>query len=410
MPVFAYRGLTAAGRAVQGVVDADSAKGARVRLRRDGIFPTEVAEERTAAPEATSGGTSGFSLRRGPRMSSNDLALVSRQLSTLLAAGVPVVEALAAIGDQSDRPVVTQVLSHVRDRVTQGTPLADAFADYPTIFPEIYVGMVRAGEAAGALDLVLERLATYTEAQTRLNAKMRNALAYPVLMTLVSGGIVAFLLGFVVPRVTRIFADQKQTLPFLTRLLLGISNTVSAYWWVIAILLLGGTLWFLAARRRPAWRLWFDRQLLTLPVIGPVMTRIAIARGARTLATLLGNGIPLLQALDVAAGVAGNRALAAAIEDARTAVREGQSLAMPLRQSGLVPSLVTHMIAVGERSGELEAMLGKVADAYEAEVESLLGTLTAVLEPITIVVMGGVVLFIVLAILLPIFEINALVR
>jgi general secretion pathway protein F len=321
-----------------------------------------------------------------------------------------VVEALAAVGDQSDRPVVTQVLSHVRDRVTQGTPLADAFADYPTIFPEIYVGMVRAGEAAGALDLVLDRLATYTEAQTRLNAKMRNALAYPVLMTVVSTGIVGFLLGFVVPRVTRIFADQKQALPFLTRLLLGVSNTVAAYWWVIALALLGGVLWFLAARRRPAWQLWFDRQLLTLPVIGPVMTRIAVARGARTLATLLGNGIPLLHALDVAAGVAGNAALAQAIQDARTAVREGQSLAAPLRESGIVPSLVTHMIAVGERSGELEAMLGKVADAYEAEVESLLGTLTAILEPITIVVMGGIVLFIVLAILLPIFEINALVR
>jgi len=408
--VFAYRGLNAAGRAVQGVVDADSAKGARVRLRRDGIFPTEVAEERTAAPTGAGAAGSAFALRRGPRMSPSELALVSRQLSTLLAAGVPVVEALAAVGEQSDRPVVTQVLSHVRDRVTQGTPLAEALADYPTIFPEIYVGMVRAGEAAGALDLVLERLATYTEAQSRLNAKMRNALAYPVLMTLVSSGIVAFLLGFVVPRVTRIFADQKQTLPLLTRVLLGVSNAVATYWWLLAILAIGGGLWLLAARRRPAWRLWFDRKLLTLPLIGPVMTRIAIARGARTLATLLGNGIPLLHALDVAAGVAGNSALAQAIEDARTAVREGQSLAAPLRQSGLVPPLVTHMIAVGERSGELEAMLGKVADAYEAEVESLLGTLTAVLEPITIVVMGGIVLFIVLAILLPIFEINALVR
>jgi len=410
LPVFAYRGLTAAGRAVQGVVDADSAKGARVRLRRDGIFPTEVAEERTAAPTGAGAAGSAFALRRGPRMSPSELALVSRQLSTLLAAGVPVVEALAAVGEQSDRPVVTQVLSHVRDRVTQGTPLAEALADYSTIFPEIYVGMVRAGEAAGALDLVLERLANYTEAQTRLNAKMRNALAYPVLMTLVSSGIVAFLLGFVVPRVTRIFADQKQTLPLLTRVLLGVSNAIATYWWLLAILAIGGVLWLLAARRRPAWRLWFDRQLLTLPLIGPVMTRIAIARGARTLATLLGNGIPLLHALDVAAGVAGNSALAQAIEDARTAVREGQSLAAPLRQSGLVPPLVTHMIAVGERSGELEAMLGKVADAYEAEVESLLGTLTAVLEPITIVVMGGIVLFIVLAILLPIFEINALVR
>jgi len=406
VPVFAYRGLTAAGRNVQGVVDADSAKGARVRLRRDGIFPTDVTEQQ----HAESSGTSAFTRRRGPRMSSAELALVSRQLSTLIGAGVPIVEALAAVGEQSERPVVSQVLSHVRDQVTQGSPLADALADYPAIFPELYIGMVRAGEAAGALDLVLERLATYTEAQTRLTAKMRNALAYPVLMTLVSTGIITFLLGFVVPRVTRIFADQKQTLPFLTRVLLGISNAIASSWWLIVLVLAGLVAWFIAARRRPTWRLWFDHKLLTLPVIGPIVTRIAVARFARTLATLLGNGIPLLAALEVASGVAGNRALAQAIDEARQAIREGQSIAAPLRQSGLVPPLVTHMIAVGERSGELEAMLGKVADSYEQEVESTLGTLTAILEPITIVVMGGIVLFIVLAILLPIFEINALVR
>jgi general secretion pathway protein F len=406
VPVFAYRGLTSSGRTVQGVVDADNAKSARVRLRRDGIFPTDVAEEHV---QPTSGG-GGLSFGRGPRMTPAELALVSRQLSTLLGAGVPVVEALAAVGEQSDRPVVTQVLSHVRDQVTQGSPLADALAGYPAIFPELYVGMVRAGETAGALDLVLERLATYTEAQNRLTSKLRNALAYPILMTIVSTGIVAFLLGFVVPRVTRIFADQKQTLPFLTRLLLGISDAIASSWWLIALVLAGLIAWFLAARRRPAWQLWFDRKLLTLPVIGPIATRIAVARFARTLATLLGNGIPLMAALEVASGVAGNRALAQAIDDARSAIREGQSIAAPLRQSGLVPPLVSHMIAVGERSGELEAMLGKVADGYEQEVESTLGTLTSVLEPITIVVMGGVVLFIVLAILLPIFEINALVR
>jgi len=405
VPVYAYRGLTAAGRNVQGVIDADSAKGARVRLRRDGIFPTDVAEEHAAASTA-----SGLSLRRGPRLTPVELALVSRQLSTLIGAGVPVVEALAAVGEQSDRPAVTQVLSHVRDQVTQGTPLADALAEYPAVFPDLYVGMVRAGEAAGALELVLERLATYTEAQTRLAAKVRNALAYPVLMTVVSTGIVGFLLGFVVPRVTRIFADQKQTLPLLTRILLGISEAVASSWWVFVLLAAGAVAWLLAARRRPAWRLWLDRRLLTMPVVGPIVTRVAVARFARTLATLLGNGIPLLAALEVASGVAGNRALQAAIDDARTAIREGQSVATPLRQSGLIPPLVTHMIAVGERSGELEAMLGKVADSYEQEVESTLGALTAVLEPATIVVMGGIVLFIVLAILLPIFEINALVR
>ena len=212
MAVFAYRGLTSDGRTVRGVVDADNARGARARLRRDGIFPTSIDEERDR----------GATVRvAGGRVRPGDLALVSRQLGTLVGAGMPVVEALGAVSEQTERPAMARVLSHVRDAVTQGQSLADALAAHPSVFPSLYVGMVRAGEAAGALDLVLDRLAGYTESQARIRAKVRGALAYPVLMTVVSLGIVAFLLGFVVPRVTRIFAEQKQTLPFLTRLLLG---------------------------------------------------------------------------------------------------------------------------------------------------------------------------------------------
>lgn len=403
MPVYAYRGLTPEGRSVRGVVDADSARGARARLRRDGVFPTEVVEERAAA------GRTGR-LGRQRRVAPADLALVSRQLGTLIGAGMPVVEALGAVTEQSGREGLARVLSHVRDRVTQGTALADALAEHPAVFPQVYVGMVRAGEAAGALDLVLDRLATYTEAQARLRAKMRGALAYPILMTAVSTAIVAFLLGFVVPRVTRIFAEQHQTLPLVTRALLGLSGAVADLWWAAALVLTLAGAVLAASLRRPGGRLWIDRRLLALPLVGPILTRIAVARFARTLSTLVANGIPLFPALDVAAEVTGNRALAAAVEQARTAIREGQSLAGPLRESGLFPPLVTHMIAVGERSGQLEAMLVKVADGYEQEAESTLATATAVLEPVLIIVMGSVVLFIVLAILLPIFEINALVR
>ena len=401
MAVFAYRGLTADGRAVRGVIDADSARGARMRLRRDGVFPTSIDEERAR----------GAAIRRpGGRVRPADLALVSRQLGTLVGAGMPVVEALGAVSEQTERPAMAGVLSHVRDQVTQGQSLADAMAAHPSVFPTLYVGMVRAGEAAGALDLVLDRLANYTESQARVRAKVRGALAYPVLMTAVSLGIVGFLLGFVVPRVTRIFAEQKQTLPLLTRILLGISNAVSDGWWLIVLLLAAATGTLLATLRRPAGRLWLDRKLLTMPVVGPVATRIAVARFARTLSTLLANGIALLPALDVAGEVTGNLALTEAVGQARAAIREGQGLAGPLKESGLFPPLLIHMIAVGERSGELESMLDKAAIAYEQEIEGTLTTATAVLEPILIVVMGGVVLFIVLAILLPIFEINALVR
>jgi general secretion pathway protein F len=270
--------------------------------------------------------------------------------------------------------------------------------------------MVRAGEAAGALDLVLDRLATYTESQSRLATRVRAALSYPILMSVVSAGIVTFLLAFVVPKVTKIFTEQKQELPVATRILLGISNGVAASWWVLLLLLVAAGFALNAALRRPASRLWLDRKLLALPIVGSLVTRIAVARFARTLGTLIENGIPLLAALDVAGGVTGHPAMAAAVEDARTAVREGQPLAAPLRQSGLFPPLLIHMIAVGERSGEVEAMLDKAADSYEQEVESSLATLTATLEPAMILVMGGVMLFIVLAILLPIFQINAMVH
>jgi len=401
MAVFAYRGLTSDGRTVRGVVDADSARGARARLRRDGIFPTSIDEERDR----------GATVRvAGGRVRPADLALVSRQLGTLVGAGMPVVEALGAVSEQTERPAMARVLSHVRDAVTQGQSLADALAAHPSVFPSLYVGMVRAGEAAGALDLVLDRLAGYTESQARIRAKVRGALAYPVLMTVVSLGIVAFLLGFVVPRVTRIFAEQKQTLPFLTRLLLGISNAVADGWWLIVLALAAATAALLVSLRSPEGRLRLDRRLLTMPLVGPVATRIAVARFSRTLSTLLANGIPLLPALDVAGEVTGNAALTEAVGRARTAIREGQGLAGPLRESGLFPPLLVHMVAVGERSGELESMLDKAAAAYEQEIEGTLSTATAVLEPLLIVVMGGIVLFIVLAILLPIFEINALVR
>lgn len=404
MPVFAYKGLNESGRNVQGVVDAESARGARSRLRRDGIYPTEVVEE-SAAPTGAA-----LSWRPNARVTSTDLALLSRQLSTLLSAGVPLVEALSAVGEQSERAATKRVLSHLRDAVSQGTALADAMQEHSKVFPELYVGMVRAGEAAGALDVVLERLATYTEAQTRLRARVRNALAYPLIMSAISAGIVVLMLAFVVPKVTRIFADQEQELPLPTRLLLGASNAMTEHWWLLLLGAAALAAGVVALLRRPEGRAWVDRKLLTVPLLGPILTKVAVARFSRTLATLLANGIPLLGSLELAGRVIGNEALREAVEEARTAIREGAGVAEPLRRSGLFPPLLTRMIAVGERSGDLEPMLSRVADAYDQDVENSLAGLTAVLEPVMILVMGGVMVFVVLAILLPIFEINSLVR
>ncbi|MFP6662939.1 MAG: type II secretion system inner membrane protein GspF [Deltaproteobacteria bacterium] len=400
MPVFAYQGLNDSGHKVNGIVEADSAKGARTKLRLQGVFPTEVEEGETEAKRARSGEA---------RITPTELALVSRQLATLMAARIPVVECLEAVGEQTDRPGVERILSHIRDAVTQGSALGDAMAEHPASFPPLFVGMVRAGEAAGALDLVLERLALYSESQVQLQARVRNALAYPVLMFTVAGGIVFFLLSFVVPKVTKIFANQHESLPLPTRFLLAISNSLAEWWWLVVALLASAIIAAMTALRRPGGRLWLDHKLLTLPVLGPLFTRIAVGRFSRTLATLLSGGIPLLEALELASNTSGNTALGAAVELARIGVREGGNLSELLRDTGLFPPLLVRMIAVGERSGELEPMLIRVADAYEQEVEGALATLTSILEPAMIVVMGGLVLFIVLAVLLPIFEINSLV-
>ncbi len=406
MPLYAYRGLDTGGRAVGGVVDAESPRGARQKLRRTGVFPIDLNEERRDAPRTARA----LTLTRADRVPAGELAAITRQFSTLVAAGLPLVEALGALTEQAERPALSRVLAQVRQQVTEGTSLADALAEHPRIFASLYINMVRAGEASGALHVVLARLADYTENQARLLGKVRSALTYPAIMLLLSAMILFFLLSYVVPKVTRIFQETHQQLPLPTRFLLGLSDFVASWWW--AILLLSAAVAAAVARwsRTAAGRERIDRWTLTVPYFGGLMRKLAVARFARTLSTLLASGIGLLPALDIVKSIVSNSVLTRAIEQARDAIREGQSIAPPLRESGLFPPLVVHMVAVGERSGQLESMLGKAADAYDDEVENAVVALTTILEPIIIVFMGGVVLFIVLAILLPIFELNRIVK
>lgn len=405
MPLYAYRGLDTAGRAVGGVVDADSARGARQKLRKTGVFPTTLDEERAATPRAAR-----IFAARAERVPAAELAAITRQFSTLVAAGLPLVEALGALSEQAERPALAKILAQVRQEVTEGSTLADALAKHPRIFASLYINMVRAGEVSGALHVVLERLADYTENQARLLGKVRSALTYPAIMMLLSSVILFFLLSYVVPKVTRIFQETHQQLPAPTRLLLGVSDFVAAWWWLILLVVAGATVGALRWARTEAGRERVDRWMLAIPYFGKLTQKLAVARFARTLATLLASGIGLLPALDIVKSIVDNTVLTRAIERARDAIREGQSIAPPLRESGLFPPLVVHMVAVGERSGQLEAMLGKAADAYDDEVENAVVALTTILEPIIIVFMGGVVLFIVLAILLPIFELNRMVK
>jgi len=415
MPVYAYKGLTNEGKAVAGVIDADSPKGARLKLRRTGVFPTDLAEERArrTAVAAAEPEPSRLQLNVGQlfeHITPQDLALMTRQLSTLVGAGLPLVECLSALIEQIDNARVKRTLSQVREQVVEGRAFAEALRDHPRVFSDLYVNMVRAGEASGALDVVLLRLAEYTESAAQLRSKVKTAMTYPILMASAGGTIMIFLLAFVVPKVTRIFAETKAALPLMTVILLALSNFLAQYWWVLVCGVIAAVIAVRVSVRTPAGRLRYDGYVLRFPYFGKLVKKVALARFSRTLSTLLSSGIPLLASLDIVKNVVNNAVLSEAIENARNSIREGQSIAPPLRKSGLFPPLVLHMVAVGEKSGELEEMLSRAADAYDNEVEASVAAMTSILEPVMILVMGAIVLFIVLAILLPIFELNDLVH
>jgi general secretion pathway protein F len=407
MPVFAYRGLAPNGRNVAGVIDADSARNARGKLRELGIFPTDLTEEESARGIATQWQWLP-SFRRG--IKPTELSLLTRQLSTLLGAGVQLTEALGTLGEQSERPHVKRILSQIRERVREGSSLADAFAVHPEIFNDLFIGMVRVGETAGALEPVLDRLADYGERQSEFIGKVRGALTYPIIMIVAGMLIMGVLVTYVIPQVATIFEQQNAVLPLMTRILIGLSNFLSNYWLLILIALVGAAAGIMFGLSTRAGRRFYDTWILRLPFIGPTMTRIACARFARTLATLLESGVQLVPALTAVKRVVSNGLLAEAVEHSRESIREGHGMGETLQRSGLFPPLLIEMIKIGERSGELEQMLHRVADNYEREVDSSLGQLTTLLGPLMTVMMGAVILIMMLSILQPILQLNQMMQ
>ncbi len=409
MPVFAYRGLDAGGRSVKGVVDADSARTARAKLRATGTYPTELNEESTAAEREVARKEWLPSLWRR-KMPASDLALLTRQLSALLGAGVQLVEALGALSEQSARAATKRMLSQVRERVREGSSLADALTAHRDVFSDLYIGMVRAGEQAAALEAVLDRLAEYSERQSDFVTKVRSALTYPIIMMCVGTAIMAFLVAYVVPQVATIFEQQHAALPLATKILISFSGMVTTYWLPIGLLIVALVAGFTGAMATPRGRRVYDTLILKLPYIGPTIIRIICARFARTLATLLASGVQLLPALDAVKGVVTNGLLKDAVEKSRESIREGHGMGETLAQSGLFPPLLIAMIRVGERSGELERMLERVADNYEREVSHSLSQMTTVLEPVMTLAMAAVIVFMMLAVLMPIFQLNQLMQ
>jgi len=402
MAVYEYVALDERGKRTRGIVDADSQQAARRRLREMGLHPTGVkeADETAAADRSVS---LGMKLRRPI---SAEVCLVTRQLSVLLEAGMQLVEALTCVLDQIDHPRLTKVVYDVRERVRQGATFADALAAHPKIFNDLYVNMVRAGEKSGALDIILGRLADFLEKQARLASRVKSASVYPVLMIVLGGLIVMFLMAVVVPRISEMFVRMNQQLPTVTRMLMTTSDFVRGQWYIITAVVVMGVVGVRRYISSESGRRVWHRTMLRLPLFGELALKMAVSRFARTLGTLLEGGLSMLGALTIVQALVRNAVLETAIEDTQEAVRSGQDLSGPLRRAEVFPPMLTHMVSLGERSGQLEKMLLKVADTYDEDVDTTVNTLVGLLEPAMIIIMGAIVGFIVLAVLLPIFNMS----
>lgn len=405
MPVYAFKGYNAAGKVVTGTRDADSPRTIKLALRRDGVFVTELRE---SSPAKKSKSRRGIELRMlTERISAMNLAIATRQLATLVHAGIPLVQSLTALIDQTEGDYFKSVWADVKQRVNEGAGFGDSLANYPKVFSGLYVNMVRAGETSGALDVVLTRLADFTESQAELRSKVFGAMFYPLMMVLMAGGVTSILFVFVIPKISKLFVSQKVALPLPTQVMIGLSTIARDYWFV-ALPVMVLTVWgFRRYINSESGRAWWDGFILRVPIFGPLIRMIAVTRFSRTLATLLGSGVPLLTAFDIVKNVVQNTRLSDVIETVRDAVKEGDSIAAPLQRSGEFPPIVTHMIAVGEKSGQLEEMLDNVARAYESQVDARLRAMTSILEPLMIIILGLVVAFIVFSILLPMLQISS---
>lgn len=409
MAVYTYKALNQKGRSIRGVVDAESVRHARSKLRHQGLYPVEVKES------SSKEGTRSITLQnvipsRGPRISVSQLSVITRQFATLVAAGMPLIEALKALGDQIDNPGIKTTFADVSDKVNEGWSLANALREYPTVFPRLYTNMVASGEASGSLDLVLERLSELLESQAALRRKVISALTYPILMLFLCFAVITLLLAYVVPQITSIFKEQNAVLPLPTRVIIAISSFVQTYWLYLLILGIAAFLGLKYFSQTKRGRRKIDIFLLKMPIIGSLKLKIATARLANNLGSMLSSGIEMLTALGISKNIIGNVVLEEAIEAAAEGVREGGSLAAELNKSQMFPRLLIHMIAVGERTGQLEPMLLRAAKVYESEIDAVISGFTAILEPVLIIFLALVVGGILAAVMLPMLEMTSLMH
>ena len=407
MPIYEYKAFTPGGEAKVGILDADSPREARLKLRKDNVHVVEIRpvgakpkglRERIRRRRAEFQGSSKRRL--------DEVATVTRQMATLLAAGIPLTETLKALIEQSENKKLEMVFRDVREKVTQGAGLAEALAFHPQYFNDLYVNMIRAGEASGNLDVVMARLADFTAGQRRLREKVSAALTYPIILLIIGALVVTILMTFVVPQITKMVSQTNKVLPLPTQVLIAASNFFADYWWLLCLGIAAVSWIFNRIYRTDRGRLAIDRLALRIPVFGSLFRKQGVARFAVTFSTLLKSGVPVVECLEISKTIVNNKVLEEVISEIRERIVEGTDIATPLKMSGAFPPLVGYMIAVGEQSGQLEQILDRIAAAYDEEIDVTTQKITALIEPVLIVLLASIVGFIVLAIIWPILELG----
>ena len=406
MAVFEYRALDARGRKQKGIIDANSEVQARTKLRSMGKFPVSIT---LTSRELSQSDGRRRSLDLFRRVKSQEVTLMTRQLATLLGAGIPLVQALESLMAQTRNSMLKKVIAQIKGAVNEGNSLTNALGEHPRIFSSVFINMVRAGEASGTLDIVLERLADFSEKRDELQGRFRAALVYPIFMAVIGTAILFVLITYIVPNITQVFADMNRVLPLPTLFLIALSEVLKIYWWVLLIFIGAIVAGLRFVIGKPSGKRAWDYVKLKVFILGPVHQKVVLARFSSTLGSLLESGVGLLMSMQIVQALVDNVHISNVIDEAMEQIRKGQSMTVALSASEWFPPMFIQMIAVGEQSGNLEAMLKKVSKAYEREVETAILGMTALIEPLMIVAMGLAVGFIVLSILLPIFEMNQLV-
>lgn len=400
MPIFSYKGLDKTGKELKATVNAESIIQAKSKVRSQGVMLIDIKEKKSKSDAPSSG------ISLGAKVKINDLALMTRQLATLVKAKIQIVESLAALQDQIDNDYLKVVISEVKQDVNEGSSLAKAMGKHSKVFNNVYVNMVEAGEASGTLEIVLLRLADFSEAQLKLKNKIQSAMMYPIIMAVVGFLLISLIFLLVIPKLAKVFTTMKMELPLPTKVAIGISEFMVSYWWAIPLFALAGLWvfkkWVGTEKGRRKW----DGLLLRVIIIGNLTRKINVSRFCSTLATMLNSGVPILVSLNIVKNLIPNVLLKDAIDNAKDAVSEGASMAVPLKESGHFPSMMTHMINLGEKSGELEDMLKIVAENYEDQVDNEIDGLTSLLEPLMIVFMGLTVFFVVISVIMPMMKMN----